>query len=262
MTEGVRERRRVSHPVIFLSVATWGLLLFNPGGILGLSHCAVTHSGASPASWRMLLAMNPPASLAMGWALMLVAMMLPTLIEPIRHVLERNFRHRQPRALALFLAGYAMIWMGAGVVLLATQLVLGLLAPESYMPAVVVGLIAFVWQCSPLKQVCLNRNHNHSELAAFGFAADRDALHFGIMHGVWCVGSCWALMLFPMLLPHGHFVGMLAMTFLMISERLDRPRPLSWRLRGPGKLIRIVVAQTRMRLPAVRSRSVPSSAVG
>jgi len=55
-------------------------------------------------------------------------------------------------------------------------------------------------------------------------------------------------MLFPMLLAQGHLAAMAAVTFLMISERLEQPEPLGWRLRLRGKLMRIAVAQTRIRL--------------
>jgi predicted metal-binding membrane protein len=138
--------------------------------------------------------------------------------------------------------------MAAGGALIAAILMLNLLAPQSYLPAVGMGIMAFVWQCSPIKQRCLNRAHNHRELAAFGAAADLDALRFGIEHGVWCVGSCWALMQFPMALLEGHVAAMAAVTFLIISERLEPPRPLTWRLRLRGKLMRILIAQTRIRL--------------
>ncbi|MBV9924023.1 MAG: DUF2182 domain-containing protein [Acidobacteria bacterium] len=206
----------------------------------------------------MLLAMNPVSSLAAGWALMLVAMMSPMLVTPIRHVLERSFKRRRARSVTLFVVGYAAVWMAAGGVLLGARLTSSLLMPRSYLPAVVAGVVAFVWQCAPVKQRCLNRGHRHRELAAFGAAADLDALRFGVTHGVWCVGSCWALMLFPMLLSQGHLAGMAAVTFLMVSERLEQPRPLGWRLRGAGKLTRIVAAQTRIRLHGLLSRSGPS----
>src|SRR3546814_20852665 len=67
-----------------------------------------------------------------------------------------------------------------------------LLMPMSYIPALVVGIIALVWQFSPVKQRCLNRGHDHRPLAAFGWRAHRDALLFGSVHGIWCVGSGWA----------------------------------------------------------------------
>jgi predicted metal-binding membrane protein len=224
------------------------MLLVNTGSIMTLAHCPVTDSGASLVSFQMLLEMNSIYSLMVGWALMLVAMMSPTLISPIHHVRERSFKRRRVRSVMLFMVGYIAIWMGAGGALIAAMLMLNLLAPQSYLPAIGAGIIAFVWQCSPIKQRCLNRSHNHSELAAFGIAADLGALRFGITHGVWCVGSCWALMLFPMLLREGHFIAMAAVSFLIISERLEQPRPLSWRLRLRGKLMRILIAQTRIRL--------------
>jgi len=206
----------------------------------------------------MVLAMNPPSSLMAGWALMLVAMMLPTLIAPLRHIVQRSFKRRQARSVLLFLVGYAAIWMAAGGALLGAKLSLALLAPQSYLPAAGVVLVALVWQCSPVKQLCLNRSHNHAELAAFGVAADLDALRFGITHGVWCVGSCWALMLFPLLLSKGHLAAMAGVTFLMISERLEQPKPLGWRLRGRVKLLRIVVAQSRIKLHSLLPGSRPS----
>jgi predicted metal-binding membrane protein len=150
--------------------------------------------------------------------------------------------------------------MAAGSVLLSANLALSLWAPHSYGPAALVGIIAFVWQCSPIKQRCLNRGHNHRELAAFGLAADLDALRFGTTHALWCVGSCWALMLFPMLLPAGHLAGMAVVSFLMISERLEQPQQLSWGLRLRGKLMRIVVAQTQIHLHGLLFRSSSSAA--
>jgi predicted metal-binding membrane protein len=260
MTISTRERARVSMPILLVSTLTWTMLLVNPGSIMTLSHCSVTDSGASLASFHMLLEMNPLSSLMAGWALMLVAMMSPTLITPVRHILNRSFKHRRARSITLFVVGYALIWMAAGGALIAVMFISNVLAPQSYLPAVGAGIIASVWQCSPIKQRCLNRGHNHKELAAFGIAADLDAVRFGITHGGWCVGSCWALMLLPMLLLHGHFAAMVVVTFVMTSERLERPRPLTWRPRFPGKLMRIVVAQGRIRLQSLPSGIRPSVA--
>jgi predicted metal-binding membrane protein len=77
-----------------------------------------------------------------------------------------------------------------------------------------------------------------------------DAFRFGFTQGMWCAGSCWALMLFPMLLPQGHVTAMAVVTLLIFSERLERPKPLSWRLRGPEMALRILIAQARIRLRA------------
>lgn len=233
MRTQAQERLRINILILLISAITWMMLLVNPGSIMTVAHCPVMDSGASLVSFQMMLEMNPISSLLAGWALMLVAMMSPTLITPIHHIRRRSFKRRRARSVALFAAGYAAVWMAAGVILIAAMLMLNLLLPQSYLPAIAVGIIAFVWQCSPVKQRCINRNHNHRELAAFGVAADADALRFGIAHGVWCVGSCWALMLFPMLLSQGHFAAMALVTYVMISERLEHPRPLGWQLRFP-----------------------------
>lgn len=253
MTYDAREIARVRNPVLMMSAITWILLLAEPGGIGLPAHCAATSAGGMPltGSFRMLLAMNPPASLAAGWALMLLAMMPPVLIAPLCHIRLRSFTSRRARSMVLFLAGYAAIWMSLGGPLLGMELAVKLFAPQSYLPAAGVILIALVWQCSPIKQRCLNRCHAHRELAAFGAAADFDALRFGMTHGIWCAGSCWALMLFPMLLPGGHAGAMAFVTVLIFGERLERPMPPRWRRRGLGKVIRIGMAQARIRLHAL-----------
>jgi predicted metal-binding membrane protein len=253
MIDDPRELARVRNPVLLLSAAAWIRLLADPGGLAMQAHCAALGSGGrpTPASFAMLLAMSPPASLAAGWGLMLVAMMSPALVLPISHLRLRSLKRRRARAIAIFVAGYAAVWMAAGGVLLGVALAARLFAPDSYLPAAGGLLLALVWQLSPVKQRCLNRCHAHTGLAAFGLAADLDALRFGASHGIWCAGSCWALMLSPMLLPRGHAAAMAVVALLTFSERLEHPRPPSWRWRGFGKASRIVAAQARIRLQAL-----------
>jgi predicted metal-binding membrane protein len=109
-------------------------------------------------------------------------------------------------------------------------------------------VLAVVWQCSPLKQRCLNRCHSQAQLAAFGATAYFDALRFGLTHGMWCVGACWALMLLPLLVSAGHGAAMAAVALWLLAERLDTPMPPRWRLRGPAKAVRLAIAQAKMRL--------------
>src|ERR1700693_86133 len=253
MIYDAREVARVRNAVLLISAFAWMLLVVEPGSVRMFAHCPATSSGmSSPASFQMLLAMNPPAYLAAGWMLMLVAMMSPTLIQPVCHIRLRSFAGRRTRSIALFAVGYAAIWIVLGGMLQVMVLAVKLLQ-QSYLATAGVVLVASVWQCSPIKQRCLNRCHAHTELAAFGAAADFAALRFGMTHGVWCTGTCWALMLFPMLTPGGHVVAMVIMAVLIFSERLEQPGRPSWRWRGLGKAARIVVAQARTRLPALES---------
>jgi hypothetical protein len=55
-------------------------------------------------------------------------------------------------------------------------------------------------------------------------------------------------MLLPLVISRGHIAAMAAVSLWLFAERLERPMPPRWRLRGPGKAARIAMAQTRMRL--------------
>jgi predicted metal-binding membrane protein len=222
MTPAARERMQVRTPMLLMSGAAWILLAFEP-----VPHC-------SPAA----LAQNLPSA-SLGWALMLAAMMLPVLIAPVRHVRDRSFARRRPRAIALFIAAYAAIWMACGFLLMGARQLL----PQSPTAVALAILLVVVWECSPAKQRCLNRGHAHPELPAFGRAADLGALRFGWTHAVWCVGSCWALMFLPLLVSRGHLAAMAAVSLWLFAERLDRPMPPRWGFRAPAKAARLILAR-------------------
>jgi predicted metal-binding membrane protein len=244
-------RNAINFVIIGVSVFVWIVLLLNPGHIMTIEHCHVSASGASAASLQMLLEMNPFSSQLIGWGMMVVAMMLPKLILPIQQIYIQSFKRYRFLYSFLFVLGYIGVWMVAGVFMIGAIIGLNLLMPMSYIPALGVLIIAIVWQFSPIKQQFLNKGHDHWSLAAFGWKANQDALLYGIMHGVWCVGSGWAIMLFPMLLPKGHNLAMIVVTFIMISEHMEHPRFPRWYLSLRLKLLRIIVAQTRIKLKQV-----------
>ncbi len=257
-------RMRASTIIIVVSAMMWGLLLFDTGG-LSLTHCIVSspntshtgvegiplcssastaaNTGSSPASFQTLLAMNPIPSLMLGWAIMMVAMMLPVLIPTIHYILGTSLRRKRLSSTMLFLTGYFSMWMLAGVVIVALTFLINLLLPASPLPVAIFGIIVLVWESSPAKQRSLNRNHRHRALAAFGWEANRDALRFGFEHGAWCIASCWALMWLPMLLPTGHNLAMSVVTVFMISGHLEHPKLPSWEFRLQLKLVRILLAR-------------------
>jgi predicted metal-binding membrane protein len=245
MKLSAKKRTLISLVIISISLIVWIILLFNPGQIMTVEHCHVSDSGPSAASLQMLLEMNPISSQLIGWGLMVVAMMLPKLTFPIQHIYASSLRrYRFPLSL-LFTSGYIAVWMAVGILMIAIILGLHLLMPGSYLPAIIVGFIALIWQFSPIKQQCLNRGHQHTVLAAFGWPAYRDAFLFGFMHGVWCVGSGWAIMLFPMLMPKWHNLAMILVTFIMLSEHFEHPRVPSWRIDFRTKLFRILLSQMK-----------------
>jgi predicted metal-binding membrane protein len=217
-------------------------------------YCWATGNGTVPmtASLSIWLALNPPSALAVGWALMLLAMMSPLVISEIHHIRITCLARRRARSIALFVTGYGGVWMLCGAVLTGAVMVALTLAPGSFILATLAGLITCVWQASPFKQRCLNKCHDNRPLRVFGLEADLDAFRFGWTRGVWCAGSCSGLMLFPMLLPEGHLMAMAAVAILVFCERLENPEPPRWKMRGFGKAGRMIAARIRIRWWMVR----------
>lgn len=219
---------RLRFHVLGASMAAWILMLAWPawsGEALPASLCSSGSAAWLTPDWLV--------SAGLGWMLMVVAMMLPMSIPAVGHIWLSTFARERWRAIALFLGGYGALWLMAGWTMKAIEMLVRNAATDLHLPALAAAaVLALVWQVSPAKQRCLNRCHAHPPLAAFGWRAARDALALGLRHGLWCVGSCWALMLLVLLLPQGHVAGMMAAAVLMFSERLDPPRPPAWRLRG------------------------------
>jgi len=239
MIYNARHYARLRNWVLLISLVAWIVILAKP---IMWSCCA---RAESVMSLEMLLGLTPAASLATDWGLMLIAMMAPTIVPAFYHICISSFAARRARSTTLFAAGYGVVWMVPGSVILVIGLAIIRWAPESYLPATFVGVLALVWQASPFKQRCLNRTHSHRALAAFGAAADWDVFRMGLEHGLWCSGSCWAAMLFPILLPEGHFIAMFAVSTLMFCERLDRPNTPSWQWRGFGTAFRYLSLRLR-----------------
>jgi predicted metal-binding membrane protein len=242
----------ILYGVIGFNLLIWVLLLINPANIMTIEHCKapvmVLCSGDIAAnSFQQLLELNPFSTRLMGWAIMVVAMMLPKLIIPIEYIYIRSLKRYRFKLAVLFVLGYLSIWILTGIFMTAIILGCSYWLPLSYLPAIGLGIIAAVYQCSPTKQFFLNRGHDHWHLPAFGFPAFKAVFLFGIAHGTWCVGSGWALMLLPMLLPEGHNAAMLIVTFMMLSEHLEHARPLRWSFNPRLRLVKYLIAQVKMR---------------
>lgn len=232
--------------IISISALVWIVLLFNPGNMT-MQHCHVSASGPSASSLKMLLEMNPVSSQLLGWAMMVVAMMLPKLIVPVQQIYAQSLKRFRFVCSLSFVQGYMTTWMLIGVLMIGIIIASNLLMPMSYIPALIVFLAAVFWQFTPLKQRYLNRGHDHRVLSAFGWRAVGDGVVYGLTHGLWCAGAGWALMLFPMLLPQGHNAAMLVVTFIMLSEHMEHPRTPGWYFGARMKLWRVIIGQLRLR---------------
>ncbi len=268
MTPEARHRRRIRTPVLAVTLLAWAAVLVpellrsastggpgsgSPGtgpGARAASHGHAHHvlAGTSTTdpdvSEALPWSFTSPMGFLTGWGLMVVAMMAPLLIPALRHAFARSLPRRRRRAVALVTVAYVATWTAGGVGLVA--LAGGVRALTGADVAILGGLaVAVLWQAAPLKQRCRNRRAGHPPLAAFGRAADLDALRFGATHAVWCFGSCWALMLIPLLVPEWHVGLMVLVTLWIWSEQLESPATPAWRLSVPLRALHIARARVR-----------------
>ncbi len=241
----VRGPRSWLLPLGAIILIAWTLLAFGGSALRLPAFCSAEAWSTVPLSVSLDLALlfNSPGQLLAGWALMVVAMMLPLAIAPLWQVRERSFARRRGRSAALFVAGFIAVWMVAGLILQPVALLARWVVP---MPLACLGLaiaVALLWQVSPAKQWCLNRCHQRPQLEAFGLAADLDAFRFGAWNGAACAGVCWALMLPMLLIGQGQLPAMMAVMLFGLAESLEDPAPLAWRWRGAAKALRIIVGR-------------------
>lgn len=139
------------------------------------------------------------------WALMMVAMMLPSAMPMILLYarLSRQTANSDTNT-AVFVLAYLGVWSGFSVLAAVAQAALVSAAIVTGMAlkldsnALSGGLLVAVglYQLSPLKAACLDQCQSPlsfvMRLWRPGWAG---ALRLGVRHGLYCVGCCWALML-------------------------------------------------------------------
>jgi len=240
MKTTVSQRNYTYYFIWAISAVFWAILFWNSWKNGIMTHSFAGFCSEKELDLTMIGSGNILYNMMMGWMVMVLAMMLPKLIVPIQIIVDQSFKHMRLGLVLLFVIGYGVIWTLFGLLATIVCLLLNFYFSESYLLAIVVGGIAILWQFSPTKQKCLNKGHYHPVLSAWGFKAYRDAFVFGILHGCWCVGSGWVLMMLPMVLPQGHYIAMLLISLMMFSEHLEHPQSPRWRIDFRLKIIRIL----------------------
>ncbi len=178
---------------------------------------------------------------AVGWLLMIVAMMLPSSVPLVVTFAALVRRRTRPRLLVgLLLVGYLVIWTGFGFAAwVADRAVHEAVESVPWLadhPQVIIAatlLTAGLWQFSPLRDRCLDACRSPLGFVINrwrGRSERREALLMGVAHGAFCIGCCWSLMLVMFGVGLGSFVAMLALGSLTAVEknlpqgrRLTRP---------------------------------------
>lgn len=141
------------------------------------------------------------------WAVMMVAMMLPSAAPMIllyRAIVQRGRTRRGALgATALFGLGYIVVWtsfsLGAAILQwgLATAALLSpVMRTTNVALAGLLLITAGIHQVTPAKQSCLRWCRSPLDFMVRHWRDGwRGALLMGLRHGLFCLGCCWALML-------------------------------------------------------------------
>jgi predicted metal-binding membrane protein len=232
------ERAIVAGALVLITVLAWAALLQGAG--TGMSVAAMTTWSFPPPRvtpepgawdvgyWLTMLAM---------WWVMMVAMMLPSAAPMILlHARVAGAGPAQqaatPAALgssAAFTTGYLACWLGFSALAVALQFALeglGLLDGMSMWSVnrwLTGGLLiaAALYQLSPIKRTCLAHCRAPAAfLAQHRRPGERGAFRLGLIHGSYCLGCCWVLMLLLFAAGIMNLVWIVGLAALVLAEKL------------------------------------------
>ena len=177
------------------------------------------------------------------WALMMVAMMLPTAL-PMILLHARVARQGQPgplpRATLIFALSYVLLWTGFALAAALGQAALVASGAVSAMTlalgsdraaAILLALVA-AYQLSGLKRACLANCRSPLGFILRGFHPGwRKSLRLGLAHGAYCIGCCWALMLLLFVGGVMNLAWIAALTGVVLAEKYG-PRWASGAIAG------------------------------
>ena len=183
------------------------------------------------------------------WAVMMVAMMLPS-ASPMILLYQRIAcqKMRRPQlSVALFVSGYLLVWTAFSAIATAAQwalreigLVNDMMVSSNALLSGTLLLTAGAYQLSPLKQTCLK----HCQ-APFTFimqhwrSGQKGAFVMGLHHGAYCLGCCWLVMA---LLFVGGVMNLLWIALLALVVLLEKILPGTWLAHALGWIL--IVAGT------------------
>ncbi len=166
------------------------------------------------------------------WAVMMVAMMLPSaapMILTFAAVARNRRRAARPYVpVAVFAAGYVVIWCVFSIAAAVGQWILhreALLSPMMASSSAIFGgvllLAAGVFQFTPLKRSCLTHCRAPLEFIMTRWREGwRGAFGMGVEHGAFCAGCCWALMALLFVLGVMNILWIAALTVLVALEKM------------------------------------------
>lgn len=166
------------------------------------------------------------------WAVMMVAMMLPSAAPMI--VLFAGIQRRRRETgrpwipVAWFAAAYLALWTGFSLLATITNWALhqggaltSMMGRIETVDAAGLLVLAGLYQWTPLKTACLRRCRSPlSFLLTEWREGSKGAVVMGVRHGVYCLLCCWALMSLLFVLGVMNLVWIAALTGVTIAEKI------------------------------------------
>lgn len=166
------------------------------------------------------------------WVVMMVAMMFPA-VAPVVSFFDALSHKRRDQGLPaaptwIFLSGYLVVWglFGLGAYLLSIIVpALGMMAAGLRVDNPVAGglvlIFAGLYQLSPLKQVCLKHCRSPLSVILHGWRnGPGGAFRMGFVHGTYCLGCCWGLMLILFAVGLMNLLWMIILTVVIFGEKV------------------------------------------
>ena len=171
------------------------------------------------------------------WALMMVAMMLPSAAPMILlHArIDRGTQAQRTRDSFLFVLCYVAVWTIFSALATLAQAALidgGLLSSASLAfgsSMLRAGLLfaAAIWQLTSAKAACLEQCQSPLQFVMrYWRPGAGGAIRLGVRHGLFCLGCCWSLML---LLFVGGAMNLAWVAALAIVIFIEKIAPPAWR---------------------------------
>jgi predicted metal-binding membrane protein len=234
-----RDRLVAAAALAAVAVLAWGYVLVAAGMDMGVAMAGAAMPAPMP--WSP----GHAATMALMWALMMLAMMLPGAAPMIllhATVSRRRDPARGGRRAALFALGYAAVWGGFALAATAAQWALeraALLTPAMAAGSAVLASLLFlgagIYQFTPLKRACLRHCRSPLEfLAAHWRGGAGGAVAMGARHGAYCLGCCWAVMLLLFAGGVMNLAWIAGLALLVLAEKLLPAGPLVGRVLGVG----------------------------
>ena len=179
--------------------------------------------------------------LFMMWAVMMIAMMTPSILPMLMLYTTLNARKKvqgqESASSMVLLAGYLSSWVLFSLFITFPQYFLHtngflnmMMEPINVYLAGFVLVLAGIYQFTPYKDACLNVCQSPLSFLTNNWQdGNLGAFIIGYKHGFYCVGCCWALMLTLFALGVMNILWVIVLTVFVLFEKVSYNYPLVYR---------------------------------